>query len=202
MVVLLGVNLSLAKLTSLFDNLSMELGLSIFLGVISGVITSLVVWFFYKIIYLKVYLPWQQERVYDGPNMEGGWSGGFILKQIHESERPGQRHEFEAHIDMEINITNQQGHSITGFFHARSYQKISGEEKDSYTNDYMIQGNVIGNYILLTYNPASKKRMGLGSFVLEIKDGGKRLEGGSTFVNEEDMLVATLDHIKLIRRSE
>ena len=173
---------------------------NIFIGVTSGVITSILLWVSYKIFYLKVLLSWLQERIYEGVIIEGSWGGGHSKKEVHEIlGKPEKTHTFEPRIDMHMNILEQKGHNITGVFHAESYNKAG--EQTKYINDYEIKGNIIGNYVVINYRALSKKRAGLGSFVLEIKDGGRELQGGVSFVSEDDMEIGTLEKVSL-RREE
>ena len=58
------------------------------------------------------------------------------------------------------------------------------------------------NFVVLEYYPFSRKRVGIGTFLLEVREGGKKLVGHATFVSEGAMNIVTMQDITLDRVSE
>lgn len=154
---------------------------AIFLGVISGVITTLIlslVVLFFK----KIFTPWYEERVYKGIDVSGAWK---------TCKKEGN---WELYIFINL---NQKGHNIEGTFQAKTSWFNPTRE---YTNHYQIQGEIVDNHLLINYKALPKDRTGLGSFLLRVSQGGKKLRGGAVYIADGDSdEIATLDELIFVR---
>jgi hypothetical protein len=155
-------------------------------GVLSGCLTSALLFLLYKI---KVYgiEPWLENRLYKGVILEGSWAGRRIAGFQGKGDSAKVEHSLDIHMELK-----QSGYKVTGLFNAESTITRPGKEPDKYTNFYKISGHINDNYLVIEYCPVSRKRTGLGAFVLQVKNGGKVMVGSISFVEETDMEVTTL----------
>lgn len=136
-----------------------------------------------------IFNPWFEARLYKGVILEGNWIGQKIAHYncpVHPNS--GTIHD-ELNIQMEL---HQRGYRINGIFIAESINAQNNQSR-KYNNVYKIKGHIHDNFVILEYHPSSRKRTGLGAFILEVKNGGKKLEGTISFVSEGNMEIATID---------
>lgn len=154
-----------------------DLGVNIFFGVLSGVLTSALI-FLVRKIYLRVFLPWYEDRLYKGVQLDGKWEG--------------ETNDFKFLFELV-----QNGYRIKGLF---GVEVKSSKPEDQYENLYKIKGHISDNYVVLEYWTMSRKRTGLGSFLLRVQDGGKKLMGSVVFVEEGEMDVNNITELVLRRK--
>jgi hypothetical protein len=164
---------------------------NIFLGVISGVFTTLcLLWF------KNIFTPWYEDRLYKGVVLTGKWIG--IRKQFSKFDKD----KIFSTLEINLEIT-QNGYHVSGVFNARSTIFDSNEKpNDVYENLYKLKGKVTDNYTVIDYCPISRNRTGLGAFVLQVKNGGKKLVGGVSFLNEDEMDISSIAEIELNREEK
>lgn len=175
--------------------------LNIFIGTASGVITSLIVYLIYK-LKQHIFDPWLENRLYKGVILEGVWNGTRVTPKSHEKTVLNLCDELSLHLELK-----QRGYDISGIFSAESRFAKSKEGDDheqasKYINLYNIKGHVHDSYVVLEYCPISRKRTGLGTFVMQVKDGGKIMQGSISFVEEGNMEVMSLDGATLFRSGD
>ena len=104
-----------------------------------------------------------------------------------------------VHDELRLQLDLQQsGYDLSGIFSAQSIHAESAST-EKYENIYKIKGCVHENYALFEYHPLSRKRTGLGTFLMEVKNGGKVMKGNITFLEEGDMEIFTLQDVLLNR---
>lgn len=164
---------------------------TIFLGVLSGVITSALLYLCYK-AYALLILPTIENILYKGVYIDGAWKSTMV-----RDVNPNHQHKIDMFMEL-----RQYGYKIKGDLSAKSMAVTKGEIDHEYDNFYKIEGHMVNNYIVLKYHPRSRNRMGLGTLILNIKEGGKRLEGGVLFLDEEDMGVTSIDDLHFHRAKQ
>lgn len=94
----------------------------------------------------------------------------------------------------------QKGYKVDGVFTAKStFYKNGVKKEEEHSNLYKLRGHISDHYVVMEYSPLSRKRTGLGAFVLEVKEGGKKMQGSISFVEELDMEVSSFGNIILHR---
>ena len=73
------------------------------------------------------------------------------------------------------------------------------ENKDKFSY-YKYTGFIKDNYIILTYIPKSKKCIGLGSLVLNVREGGMNLKGDLCGTALSNMNILHLDGLDFNRK--
>lgn len=171
---------------------------NLFMGVVSGLVTALLLFVWYVLIKHAIN-PWWENRLYKGVVLSGTWRGRRVahhkIKEKNEEDEPTNTIHEELNIQMEL---EQSGYNLKGIFTAESLM-ADKSRKEKYTNIYKIKGHVHDNYVTLEYHPLSPKRTGMGTFLMEVKNGGKNLRGNITFLEEEDMEIVTLEDALLNR---
>lgn len=73
-----------------------SLGASLLLGIVSGVLTTVLIVLFQK-VWLRIIVPWYEDHLYQGPEIEGSWSAevrtqsGAVNKHRIELSRTGYK---------------------------------------------------------------------------------------------------------------
>jgi hypothetical protein len=162
------------------------------IGIVSGLTTSLIL-FFCIVIRNKVINPWWENRLYKGIVLEGTWIGRRVAHHKIKDDEKFIHDELNIQLELE-----QTGYSLRGIFSAES---ITADKngKDRYKNIYKIKGHVHDNYMVIEYHPLSRKRVGFGTFLMEVKNGGNNMVGNITFLEEGDMEIVTLEGAVLNR---
>lgn len=153
---------------------------SIIIGVISGIITSAVIWFFVNLFKTKV-LPWYQSITYQGVKINGDWIG------FYQHSKSTNIDEDDPHYNIHI---NQKGHQIYGEMTRSKNQDGTRDSKTFVFNGLFKDGNLV-----FSYKPKDSTRLGLGSYVLKLKDDGKKLHGRSLYITSDNGDVAEFEII-------
>ena len=169
---------------------------NIFWGVLSGVITSAILFLLF-LLKEKVFNPWLENRLYKGVMLDGSWTGKRSRSLASVNPKTASTHELNIQMDLK-----QSGYKIQGIFSADSGITIQKDKTRQYSNVYRIHGHIQDNFVVLEYYPFSRKRVGIGTFLLEVREGGKKLVGHATFVSEGAMNIETMQDITLDRVSE
>lgn len=163
---------------------------NLILGVVSGVVSALLVWFF-VLIFNKLIRPFISELLYRGVNLEGEWYGECFEFSENIQEKKTKKHK-------EFTITiNQSAYRLDGKIIIKNINK---NNEETYLSFYQHTGFIRDNYVILNYLPESKKNIGLGSIVLLVKDGGKCLSGNLIGTALKEMILTSIDNIKLERK--
>lgn len=139
----------------------MELAATIFIGVLSGVIAS-VLFFALGRIYQKILVPWFEERIYKGINVEGVWQ----LEHI----------DYTHHRRITLELT-QHAQKLSGTsIHIATSETATGDR----LRRYRINGRIQDRFLLLSGEPSDSSRIGAVTFLLEVVGDGQVMEGFST----------------------
>jgi hypothetical protein len=163
-------------------------------GVLSSVLSSFLL---YALFFIKIHIfdRWLENLLYKGVILSGSWDGKKVRHYKNSSEESTDLIHDELKMHLEL---KQVGYNITGIFTAEAYTSTKNT-KDVYNNFYTISGHIHDNFLVLEYHPSSRKRTGLGSFVLEVKNGGNQLIGDVVFVDEGDMEIVSVRNITFKR---
>ena len=167
--------------------------LNVFLGILSGVFTATILLVAGK-YYRRLFIPWYENRLYKGVVLDGKWEG--TRTRFSGSENTKEKKILDK-LEILLELT-QSGYKICGLFRAKS----TFSQGEIYENLYNITGRISDNYVVLEYIPLSRKRTGLGTFVLHVKNGGRRMEGSISFVEEGEMEVTSLEGAILNRKDD
>jgi len=137
--------------------------------------------------------PWVERLSFDGIDLSGIW----VAKGVSHEETTDGKKLTHNELNLQLDLT-QKGRCISGIFQARSVI-AQGKEKEKYENVYELKGKAYANYVILEYHPLSRKRAGLGTFLMEVKSGGGNMIGDITFVEEGRMHIFTLREVLLNR---
>jgi hypothetical protein len=143
----------------------------------------------------EIFDPWLENRLYKGVILSGKWEGG-VPSEI-AKDKNGKSLPF---IKMVLEL-NQHGYGMSGLFNteAYTYKNKEGEVSSTYKNFYRIKGTVSNNIARFEYSPISKKRTGLGFFMLEVQAGGNMMSGHALFLAEENNQISNFERVKLER---
>lgn len=90
------------------------------------------------------------------------------------------------HLDIQ-----QNGYILSGDFSATTTLTVNGKKEKPFESFYRLKGHMVNNYVVLEYFPRSRRRTGLGTFVLEMKEGGQILAGEMSFIEVGHMEIAS-----------
>lgn len=170
---------------------------SLIIGISSGVLTAGLLYMIGH-FYRTSFIPWYEDRQYKGVILDGKWKGERVNLRT-KRRKDGSIEKTEETEKLQITIElRQRGYQVTGLFQAKS---IDLDTKTEYENFYNLKGHISDNYLILIYSPVSRKRTGLGAFVMEVREGGNQLEGCISFINESDMEIANFSNAILNRVS-
>lgn len=158
----------------------MNFSASILSGVIGGVITAILIWVIYGLLYKKIFLPWLENILYQGVFIRGRWQN--------KKSKGKSTDLYEMIFEIE-----QNGYDIYGTFFAKSVDDATD------TNYYSFKGKIINNYLVGNYRVSSKEKLGLGTFLLKIDEGGLVLVGSIVFVDEVSMNISAFEDIKFTK---
>lgn len=142
---------------------------SIVIGVLSGVLTSFLVWLL-VLVFEKIVMPWYQKVVYRGVVIDGEW---FLFYKKGEFEGQSTNAESVGTV-----LFTQRGHKILGEVY---YNKnLNGSLCNK---KFFIEGFLKDNHLVCTLEVKDPKKMGIGTYVMELVEDGNRLDGTHLFVN-------------------
>ncbi len=133
---------------------------NLLIGIIGGVIASMIV-VIIRSFWLRIFIPWFEERVYKDAKIEGTWHAIFT-----ETED----------LREEIVTLERIGHKISG-----SISCISGYDKGK---NYNIKGTFKNLLLTLSYNSSDRVSLDRGSMTLMLVRNGDMLSGHSSFYED------------------
>lgn len=157
---------------------------SIGIGVVTGVLSAALIWLVSH-TWLTAVSPWFENLSYRGVLIDGKWRSEQLSFDIDHGNR----------LEILLELT-QSGYKVSGIFRARTVHP--GDVPD-YENLYQLSGEIRDNNVVLNYCASSRRRVGLGALVLQVKDGGKGLRGSISFVEESDLGVESVSEVHLRR---
>lgn len=134
-------------------------------GVISGVLSSAFIFLLVKLL-SALLVPWFRSVIYHGVDISGAW------------------HYLNFDMAQEIVLElKQHAHSISGTasFIAADQDEESGTRIYETLRSFKVSGFVQDRFIYLTLRHSDPRRLGINSYLLEVKGDGRRLEGVFSF---------------------
>ena len=132
---------------------------SIILGVFTGVVTSAALVIIGQIFY-KIFIPWYQSIIYKGINISGEWT-------------------YEMNFD-----SGNKSHFFAKIYQKAGYIECTITEAKTVANSnktearvFKYKGKLVDRLLTLTGRDTSERNFGVYTFLLEIKGGGKTMEG-------------------------
>ncbi len=147
----------------------MDIYKSVIVGVVSGILTTALIWLVVK-TFIKIVIPWYQSIIYRGIDLNGDWFG---------IESVGKKENFPKHYEHSIDI-KQTGHVVKGSI---SVKNVFDDESDNSISEYIFQGEISDNYLLISYSRKNRTKMGMGAYLLKVTGQGDFLIGSSIFMN-------------------
>jgi hypothetical protein len=145
----------------------MDVWMAIVTGVISGVISAVLLFISRALIVAHV-LPWYQDLIYRGIDVDGKWYASHINMQQ----------------DFSIDIKQSAG-IIRG--DARLQRRADEIDKARFEDvrDFKIDGRIQDRYITLTLSHRNRQRIGVVTLLLEPVCDGRQLDGVMSFISME-----------------
>ena len=122
------------------------------IGIVAGLITTLCV-VVLRNIWVKIIVPWYEERVYKDVRIEGKWSGKYEGKEYGE----------------EIVNIERAGHSIKG-----EVTILNGHDKGKV---YTFEGSFNNLILTAKYSAKNNTNLDQGTYCLMLKENGSKLVG-------------------------
>jgi hypothetical protein len=139
-----------------------ELSYSLVTGVVSGVVATFLVVVF-RTVWQRILVPWYEERLYQGPKIEGVW-----LAEIRFSETISNKHRMQL---------KRSGYKIVG--------RTVCYEGYSEGNSYDIDGTFKNLTLTCTYQIDHRRRIERGSMVLMLVNDGRALKGYVLYYDDQ-----------------
>lgn len=141
-------------------------------GIVGGLVATSITLFF-RLYWLKVILPWLEERVYQDARIEGEWNTEIIYN------------------------TGKTDHFIITL-HRKSHQ-VQGEMVSTTSGKrYLLKGEFRNLILTLTYSSNMPSAFDRGCFTLLLTNNGRELNGASSFYFSPESRIVSAD-VRLIR---
>lgn len=143
----------------------MDITTNIVIGVISGILSTATI-YFAAVIFNASVLPWLRGLIYKGVNVTGTW----------------YCHDRTMTQEITLNLV-QNAHAITG---SASFIGDTGEHLRRHPEyetlrTFSVTGEIQDRFIYLTLRNSDAQRLGVNTYLLEVKGDGRRLDGVFTF---------------------
>lgn len=133
-------------------------GLSnIFLGVLSGVITSAILFLAGKLM-VKVFIPWYQEVIYKGVDLQGRWTNKLKLDNA-------------VIYTYQVDI-KQSAHKLIG----NAVITKSGSNND-YIQDFTLEGETWEGYVTINLRSKNRESLSFIAGLFKVEGRGQILDG-------------------------
>jgi hypothetical protein len=130
---------------------------NIFLGVLSGVITSVILLIAGKFT-VKVFIPWYQEIIYKGVDLQGRWTNT-------------SQHDNTVNYTYQIDI-KQSAHKLNG----SAVITKSGSNKD-YIQDFTLEGETWEGYVTINLRSKNRENLSFVAGLFKVEGRGQILDG-------------------------
>ncbi len=154
---------------------------TIIIGIISGILTTILIRAF-LIFFKETVLPWYQIQVYRGVNISGKWQG---------TQEREERGSFKFILKL-----NQKAHNLTGTFSSIDEYP----DKSTGYHQFSVEGTISDGWVLLAYKENDKSSFGLGSLLLQVRNGGKELNGAIMFLKTKTATIGT-DNVLTLKKT-
>ncbi len=144
---------------------------TVILGVVSGVITSGLL-YLAVIIFKRVILPWYQNLIYSGTEIAGEWY--CYARDLAQN----------AKFELTQHANQLKGQAI--YVHADE-----GDVEIEKLRTFTVTGIIEERFVQLNLKHVDKTRIGLVSYLLEVKGDGRRMSGAGCYYEVHDCEVET-----------
>ena len=146
----------------------------IFFGVLIGLIVSAVIYSI-KVVCDKVILPWRQDKVYSGIRIDADWS-------YSQDEKAADGEGLLVNGTWLVKL-DQKAHIVSG--EAQVTRNSTNGSASPEVFKYDVTGHIYDRYVSLTMRGKNKKQIAHSNFLLELKNGGRKLVGYRNFYGRE-----------------
>ncbi|MFA7000477.1 MAG: hypothetical protein WC241_05225 [Candidatus Paceibacterota bacterium] len=132
---------------------------ALLVGIISGILTTVIIYTIVS-IFKRILLPWYQELIYRGLDINGEWrekqvlANGIVIENV-------------------INL-KQKGHKLSGTV---TVIKKFPKKEDSEIKIFDIKGNFYDRLVSASCKNSDRKSIGCYNILLEVMHGGKEMVG-------------------------
>jgi hypothetical protein len=154
-----------------------QLGFGIASGVVGGLITALIL-FVAAILWRDKFIPWIENRVYDGIRVDGTWC------LIDSTDGEGEPN-FSQHETLEI---EQKAARLSG-----RVVLIPKSGSDGKPRTLKIDGCIRDRFVMFTCVPGTRRGLGYQAFLGEISGDGGQLIGQASYFDTGKAKVAAID---------
>jgi len=131
---------------------------SLVTGIVSGILTSAILFLILQ-LFNKVIVPWYQSVIYRGVDISGDWFMSI------EGSKPDCTCEIE-----------QRAHKIKGKINFTKDHETGDNATDT-ISIYSLEGEISNRFVNFSLKHTNKKRLGIGSCLIEVVDSGRKMEG-------------------------
>ena len=150
---------------------------AVVIGIVTGILTTVLL-FLVKEFIQKVAIPWYQELIYKGVDLNGTW------KKEYGGEEKGTKFKL---------ILDQSAHKLRGSLLFMQIEK--GEES---SHEFSVEGYLWEGYATLNFRPKNRKILSYAAALLKVCKGGSELQGYLSFRNvDKDEVIS--EELKLQR---
>ena len=165
---------------------------TILLGIPSGIVSAFIVWVSMK-AWASTFTPWLRKQIYRGVEVQGQW----ITVVMHDvDKKPTDNIEIASEtITYVLNIENQYGHVVTGWFS----QDHKCKDTESHGR-FKFKGQIMDGVLMLSLTPSLKSKSTFGTLLMYVVSAGSRLEGKFTYKGAKTNNINSID-ISLDKRA-
>lgn len=142
--------------------MSSEISITIVLGIVSGIVTTVLLYIL-GVLFSKIIIPWYQQIIYQGVDLNGEWQFEDTLNDSVERFK----------LSLTQNANNVSGHLL--------YIRIKDDENREV--NYSFIGNVWEGYLTLNMKSKDRRVIAYSTCLLKVERGGHELRGVHCFRN-------------------
>ncbi len=133
---------------------------AVVIGIVTGILTTVLL-FFVKQFIQKIAIPWYQELIYQGVDLNGTWKNEYGGEE--------KRNKFKL-------ILDQSAHKLKGSLLLTQIEK--GKES---SGEFSVEGYLWEGYATLNFRPKNRKTLSYAAALLKVCKGGMALQGYLSF---------------------
>jgi hypothetical protein len=138
---------------------------SLYIGIVSGILTSALIYLVVS-VFEKIIIPWYQEIIYHGTDISGEWEAtGENIGQTGVFNIEQKAHKIKGTATW---VTNDSAYPIEGI------------------RIFNIGGEISERFVTLILKHKDKRRLGIGSYLIQVVGDGRVMEGFYSFYSVGD----------------
>ena len=154
-------------------------GISVTAGVIGGLLSSVII-FIIAYVWRDRFLPWIEDKTYQGIRVDGNWS--IVDKN---DEKGDSLYSQEETLELEQKASRLFGRLIL----------VPKDGQTLKTRTLKVEGVVRDRFIIINCVPATRRNLGYQAFLGEISGDGTQIRGQATYYHIEEATVQSIEAV-------